>query len=218
MKIILTGATGFIGGEILSYCLRNPSITSIVALIRRHLPDSHLSGHTSDPQQLSKLQQCVIEDFTAPWPQTVFEACRGAEACIWALGSKTQKMDEARRVGLDFTINTVKQIQERLLGEANGQERKHFRFVVVSGIITVRDQSKSLWFLSDIRKLGVGLPLRRRFANAANSVQMTDCLVDTEDRARGKPSFYLSKPTKSRLPITSCKYTLPDPLTCSRPT
>jgi nucleoside-diphosphate-sugar epimerase len=74
MKIILTGSTGFIGSEILTQCLANPSITSIIALSRRKLPDSL----SSDP----KLQTVILDDF-ATYNDEVLRECVGAEACIW---------------------------------------------------------------------------------------------------------------------------------------
>ena len=72
MKIILTGATGFIGAEVLQQCLANPAITSIVALSRRPM-DS-----VSDP----KLKVVILEDFTV-YGDEVMRELDGSEACIW---------------------------------------------------------------------------------------------------------------------------------------
>lgn len=74
MKFVLTGCTGFIGGEVLAQCLRNPAITSIIALSRRNLPDAV----TKDP----KLQVVVMEDFNS-YPDSVLKGLSGANACIW---------------------------------------------------------------------------------------------------------------------------------------
>jgi hypothetical protein len=75
MKVILTGVTGFIGGEVLSHCLLNPEITSIITLSRRKLP----SSLTQNP----KLESTVLEDFNA-YPNSVIEKLYGADACIWS--------------------------------------------------------------------------------------------------------------------------------------
>jgi uncharacterized protein YbjT (DUF2867 family) len=75
MKLIITGASGFIGGEVLSRALNSPSITSVIALLRRPLPDS---PHLSNP----KLKVVVLEDFNT-YPPSVLEQLDGAEACIW---------------------------------------------------------------------------------------------------------------------------------------
>jgi NAD dependent epimerase/dehydratase family enzyme len=72
MKLILTGSTGFIGGEVLSQCLNNPAITSIIILSRRQLPN------ISNP----KAKVLIIEDFKS-YPESVIDEISGADGCIW---------------------------------------------------------------------------------------------------------------------------------------
>jgi uncharacterized protein YbjT (DUF2867 family) len=79
MKLIITGASGFIGGEVLSRALASPGITSVIALLRRPLTDSK---HTSNP----KLKVVINEDFTA-YPPSVLKQLDGAQACIWFVHS-----------------------------------------------------------------------------------------------------------------------------------
>ena len=74
MKLILTGCTGFIGREVLSQCLRNPAITSVVAISRRSLPDAVIK----DP----KLQVVVMKDFNT-YSDSVVKDMAGADAAIW---------------------------------------------------------------------------------------------------------------------------------------
>lgn len=74
MKFILTGCTGFIGSEVLSQCLRNPAVTSVIALSRRNLPDTI----SKDP----KLQVVVMKDFKT-YPESVLEDLSGADTAIW---------------------------------------------------------------------------------------------------------------------------------------
>jgi uncharacterized protein YbjT (DUF2867 family) len=74
MKFILTGCTGFIGSEVFFQCLRNPSITSIIALSRRPLPDYI----ANDP----KLKVAIMEDFNS-YPDALLHELSGADACIW---------------------------------------------------------------------------------------------------------------------------------------
>lgn len=76
MKFILTGCTGFIGSEVLSQCLRNPTITSVIALSRRDLPEAVAKD--------SKLKAVIMKDFTS-YPDSVLQELRGADACIWYL-------------------------------------------------------------------------------------------------------------------------------------
>lgn len=76
MKIILTGATGFIGAEILQQCLANPTITPLIAISRRPLPPN--TPNADNP----KLKVVILEDFLS-WPPSVLEELKGAEGCIW---------------------------------------------------------------------------------------------------------------------------------------
>lgn len=73
MRVILAGSTGFIGREVLNQCLKNPSITSILALSRRELPSP-----VNDP----RLKVVILKDF-ASYPDSVLEELAGADACIW---------------------------------------------------------------------------------------------------------------------------------------
>lgn len=74
MKAILTGATGYIGGEVLDQCIANPKITSIVALSRRDLTGA--AGN--DP----KVKTIIMKDFLN-YPDTVLEELKDADICIW---------------------------------------------------------------------------------------------------------------------------------------
>lgn len=76
MKIILTGATGFIGAEILQQCLANPAVTSLIAVARRPLPPN--TPDANNP----KLKVVIQEDFLV-WPAPVLEELKGAESCLW---------------------------------------------------------------------------------------------------------------------------------------
>lgn len=75
MKVILTGATGFIGGEVLRQALLHPSITTLIVLSRRAI---------SPPITHPKLQVIILADF-AIYPPEVLTQLDGAEACIWYL-------------------------------------------------------------------------------------------------------------------------------------
>lgn len=74
MKVIITGATGFIGTEVLRQCLLHPSITSVVTLVRRLIPDL----------ESVKLKQVIMKDDDfLTYPEHVMDEIRGAHACIW---------------------------------------------------------------------------------------------------------------------------------------
>ena len=72
-KLILSGVTGRIGAQVLHHALRDPSVTSVVALSRRPLPD--LAYH-------NQLEVILLEDFTK-YNDGVIEKLSGADGCIW---------------------------------------------------------------------------------------------------------------------------------------
>ncbi|KAJ5182851.1 hypothetical protein N7492_000467 [Penicillium capsulatum] len=133
MKVILTGSTGFIGREVLNQCLHHPAITSVVALSRRDLP-----AH-------DKLHVVIIDDFLV-YPASAREIIKGADACIWTLGkARISDNETARRVSVDYTLAAAQMFQDVCPDS--------FRFVYCSGAAAEKDQTKSLWFMQDYRRL-----------------------------------------------------------------
>ncbi|PGG97605.1 hypothetical protein GX51_07237 [Blastomyces parvus] len=163
MKLIVTGATGYVGTEVIRLALRNKAITSVVALARRPVQAPENAGSDADK---SKLQCVILDNWTEPYPDSVREHLRGADACIWALAvtpSKSKDTDfaDVTRVCSDYTINGL----HSMAVLANNP----FRFVYTSGVTVERDQSKALWFLAEYRLMRVGsddiLPV---FVNSAD--------------------------------------------------
>ena len=74
MKLLLTGATGTIGGGALRACLAHPQITKIVAFVRRALPEEI----SSNP----KLETVLVEDFSN-WTENLLDRHLDASAMIW---------------------------------------------------------------------------------------------------------------------------------------
>ncbi|KAL4735748.1 hypothetical protein BDV11DRAFT_28147 [Aspergillus similis] len=141
MKIILAGTTGFVGTEVLHQALQNPSITSIVVLSRKQLPDSVATN--------PKVTVEIVDEFLS-YPDSLLQDLTGAEACIWTLGLPYHS-DIAfyRRVNLDYTLAAVKAFTEFL---TPGLE-KPLRFIYCSGAAAVRDQEKPLWLMPQIRRI-----------------------------------------------------------------
>jgi NAD dependent epimerase/dehydratase family enzyme len=73
MKAILTGATGLIGSEALTQCLKNDQIDSLIILSRRAIP--HLDGNP-------KVKVMLMNDFTK-YPDEVLGQLEGADIGIW---------------------------------------------------------------------------------------------------------------------------------------
>jgi nucleoside-diphosphate-sugar epimerase len=78
MKLIVTGATGFIGSEVLRQCIANPGVTSVLVVSRRE-PAKELMASP-------KVKVILHEDFSE-WPTSLLEQLEGAEGCIWYLNA-----------------------------------------------------------------------------------------------------------------------------------
>lgn len=111
MKIILTGATGFVGGRVLEVLLAHPEVELVTCLVRRALGVTH-----------TKVVQAVREDFCR-YDDTTIE---GHQACIWTLGGKASDFADPvdyARVTHDFPL---------ALARAVGCQP--FRFCYLSGM------------------------------------------------------------------------------------
>ena len=73
MKVVLTGATGFVGGEALMRAVDHPAISEVVVLTRRDL--------SVEQKASPKVKTIVLPDFEKY--DDVLEQLAGAEACIW---------------------------------------------------------------------------------------------------------------------------------------
>lgn len=80
MKVIIAGATGFVGNELLRQSLRMPNITSVVAFSRRPIDTSGSIGQPG--ADLSKLKSITIEAYDKYSDEAKAEF-GSADACIW---------------------------------------------------------------------------------------------------------------------------------------
>ena len=74
MKIIIAGATGFIGREVLAQCRAKSSVTSIIVLTRRPLSEDLCD----DP----KVVPLLVNDFL-DYSNDAKEKMKDASAAIW---------------------------------------------------------------------------------------------------------------------------------------
>lgn len=82
MKLIITGATGFVGSEVVRQALRNPAVTSVAVIARKAVP-------VPPNEDSSKLQSFVLNDWTSTYPESLQEHLKDADACIWYIKSYT---------------------------------------------------------------------------------------------------------------------------------
>ncbi len=83
MNLILTGATGFAGGEVLKQALADAAIERVTVLTRRSTGSTH-----------PKLQEIVVRDFL-DYSAIPLGA---ADACIWSLGVSQTQVDKEQYV------------------------------------------------------------------------------------------------------------------------
>src|ERR1700743_1906429 len=78
MKIIVTGATGFVGNKVVAECIANPAVSSVIVLTRRNI-DETLS-------QNPKVQVILNQDFEH-YPQDLLGRLKGSQGCVWYGGN-----------------------------------------------------------------------------------------------------------------------------------
>ncbi|KAL9615622.1 MAG: hypothetical protein Q9204_008726 [Flavoplaca sp. TL-2023a] len=145
MKLIVTGATGLVGSEVIRLALRNPAVTSVVAIARKPVL---APANVESESQMSKLHSVVLENWTSPYPESVIGHVKGADACIWALAvtpsqSKDMEFSDVTAICYDYTMNGLTNMA--------AHASKPFRFIYTSGVTVERDQEKTLPFLSKYR-------------------------------------------------------------------
>ncbi|KAI0486742.1 hypothetical protein F4859DRAFT_312409 [Xylaria cf. heliscus] len=158
MKVLITGASGSIGGECLIQCLAHPSISTVVAFVRRELP-ADVSNHP-------KLKTIIIKDF-AQWPQDVLEENADAVGIIWAMGSYKGSRAADLEYPLAFSESMARVLETK-------SPRPRFRYVHLGGMFTQRDQEKMLFFLDYPRKIrGLAEAKVVEFADSHDSIWKT---------------------------------------------
>lgn len=80
MKLIVAGATGLVGSEIIRQSLQISEITQVIALARKPVQvDERIDS--------SKLKSVVVRDY-GEYPDHVKAEFAGADACIWYAQSR----------------------------------------------------------------------------------------------------------------------------------
>ena len=97
MRILVTGATGLAGAEVVRQAIVDKDIDAITALVRRPLKIEH-----------PKLKTLVHQDFSDY--SGLAEIFKNQDACIWCLGISQTQVNEAEyiRITLDYVVAAAK--------------------------------------------------------------------------------------------------------------
>lgn len=101
MKVIITGATGMVGEGVLLECLKNPEVSEVLSVSRRHYDLSH-----------PKLKELIVPDFTQLEDYTI--QLTGYDACFFCAGISSVGMKEAEfeRVTYNTTLAFARQLHK----------------------------------------------------------------------------------------------------------
>ncbi|KAJ5677174.1 uncharacterized protein N7477_002807 [Penicillium maclennaniae] len=139
MKLIVAGATGLVGSELIKQSLQMSAITQVIALARKPVQIDNVDS--------SKLKNVTIKDY-GEYSEQVRSELAAADACIWTVGvtplkSKSFDFSEVKRICQDCTLVGFKTIYE-------AGSRRPFRFVYFSGEGIMEDPgAKKPFFLGD---------------------------------------------------------------------
>jgi uncharacterized protein YbjT (DUF2867 family) len=101
-SVIITGATGMVGGYALDYCLRSEYVGTVTALVRNHIGRKH-----------PKLVEVIIKDFEDY--SAVSDHLSGHDTALFCIGVYTGAVpnDEFERITVDYTKAFVSALLER---------------------------------------------------------------------------------------------------------
>ncbi|KAF4469179.1 hypothetical protein FALBO_3927 [Fusarium albosuccineum] len=146
MKVIVTGATGMVGKEIVRNCLADPRITKVVILTRRAV--------SMDIESHPKADVMMLQDFSR-YSDDLLRRLEGASACLWAIGARPDQPDidkaSLHHVNVELPLAAAKAMCERIADKTPNGETS-FKFIFCSNKNAERHSSKSLLFLSDPRR------------------------------------------------------------------
>ena len=106
-RVIVTGATGMVGGLALELCLAHPDVSGVTAVGRRPTGVSH-----------AKLRDVVHEDFSSF--ENIADVFAEQDVCLYCLGvyGGTVSDDVFRAVTTDYTLSFAQALHARSPGAA----------------------------------------------------------------------------------------------------
>lgn len=143
MKVVVTGATGTVGNEIVKHCLADARITKVVILTRKAV--------SMDIESHPKADVIMIQDF-ARYSDEVLRRLEGSSACLWAIGARPDRLNHDKallhHVNVELPLTAAKTLSERIAPKTPAGNR--FNFVLCSN--RTNSKASSLLSLGDPRK------------------------------------------------------------------
>ncbi|RPA88209.1 hypothetical protein BJ508DRAFT_410078 [Ascobolus immersus RN42] len=93
MKVILVGATDFVGREVLTQCLRNPDISHITIISRTRIAEA-------DEHSWMRVETLILDDYNS-YNELVHNLKNSGiryDACIWCVPVRDSLIDDSDRV------------------------------------------------------------------------------------------------------------------------
>ncbi|CAK5273549.1 unnamed protein product [Mycena citricolor] len=134
MKLIVTGATGFVATELLRQAAKHAAITSVVTVSRS--PVSIPEGASTD-----KFTSVIVRDYDQ-YTEEAKRAFAGADACIWTVGLTSRRYAEMDHAEATRICHTATRVGLQTIAAA--APATPFQFLYMSGGSAVRDQSTKL--------------------------------------------------------------------------
>ncbi|KAM0306531.1 hypothetical protein HYE67_002542 [Fusarium culmorum] len=145
MKVVVTGATGLVGNDIVKQCLSDTRITKVVILTRKAV--------TMDIESHPKADVIMVQDFSR-YSDDLLRRIEGSSACLWAIGARPDHSHShshkdktyLHHVNVQLPLYAAKIMSERIAPKTPGGQK--FNFVFASS----KSRSSSLLSLGDPRK------------------------------------------------------------------
>lgn len=141
MRIAIVGATGSLGGKIYEHVLRRNDVDSIVVITRKPPSITAESVHLVIIPDFGDLNSVSDE---------AWSLVREADALIWAIGTYDLNEDANLTFPLEFQRHLALQLDA---SQARANKPTKFKFILLGGAFTETDQSRSLFFLPDQRRM-----------------------------------------------------------------
>lgn len=128
-NILITGASGMIGNELLKICIASDEVASVTSLVRR-------KGNISSP----KLTEIVVADFSDY--SNFSNEFQAIDLVFFCLGVYTGAVprEEFRKITVDYPVNLAKKLIE---------SNKNATFCLLSGQGADRSEKSSVMFAKD---------------------------------------------------------------------